>query len=336
MVISMGSQVKAARAIKVSCLKLTPAGLETVIYSFAGGPDPADATGLTMANDGTLYGTSLGGGANQGGTVFTVTPAGVETVLYSFPGRCYIVDPSVPYPTCFSGGPPSGLILGSDGNFYGATGNPSAEINNGTVFRITPAGALTVLYAFTAGADGANPTGLIQGNDGNFYGTTAGVGNSQGEGPYMAFQVTPAGGETTLYTFPNTVGPVPSIPCLLIKGNDGSFYGCTEGGGATGNGAVFKLTTGGESTLYSFTGGSDGNYPSDLIQGSDGNFYGLVAGDSSTINPGLFVLTPAGVETLLYSFSAQLTTASLLQARDGHLYGLVQEGPYNYGAVFRF
>ena len=229
----------------------------------------------------------------------------------------------------YSGGPASALIEGSDGNLYGATialtGPYISTVNYGTVFRITPAGAETVLYSFTGNSDGSNPTGVIQGSDGNFYGTTAPAG---GDGPFTVFKVTSMGDETVLYTFPSPSGAtgVPALPSALIQGTDGNFYGTTQGGGATGNGAVFKITPAGETILYSFTGGSDGGYPTSLIQGSDGNFYGFTSGIVGIVNPELFVVTPAGVETVLVTFpSGNLisTPAGLLQASDGHMYGIL-------------
>jgi uncharacterized repeat protein (TIGR03803 family) len=323
---------------------LTAAGTLTVLYSFAGGTDPASTNGVTLASDGTLYGTSQFGGANNGGTVYTVTPDGVEKVLFSFPGESGTApDSGITYN--YSGGPASGLIEGSDGNLYGATialaGPYISTVNYGTVFRITPAGAETVLYSFTGNSDGSNPTGVIQGSDGNFYGITAPAGD---DGPFTVFKVTPMGDETVLYTFPSPPGAtsVPPLPSALIQGTDGNFYGTTQGGGATGNGTVFKITPAGETTLYSFTGGSDGGHPTSLIQGSDGNFYGFASG----INPELFVVTPAGVETVLVTFpSGNLisTPASLLQRSDGHMYGILNgesttSSPHVAvpGAVIRF
>jgi uncharacterized repeat protein (TIGR03803 family) len=307
---------------------LTAAGTLTVLYSFVGGTDPASTNGVTLASDGTLYGTSQFGGANNGGTVYTVTPDGVEKVLFSFPGESGLVpDSGITYN--YSGGPASALIEGSDGNLYGATialaGPYISTVNYGTVFRITPAGAETVLYSFTGNSDGSNPTGLIQGSDGNFYGTAASVGD---DGPYTVFKVTPMGDETVLYTFPSPPGAtsVPPLPSALIQGTDGNFYGTTQGGGATGNGTVFKITPAGDTTLYSFTGGSDGGNPTSLIQGSDGNFYGFASGIVGVVNPELFVVTPAGVETVLVTFpSGNLvsTPASLLQGSDGHMYGIL-------------
>jgi uncharacterized repeat protein (TIGR03803 family) len=158
--------------------QITPSGTETVLYSFAGGSSDGEGpeAGLIQGSDGNFYGTTIGGGTNNDGTVFKLTPSGTETVLHFFAGG----DDGV--------GPRAGLIQGSDGNFYGTTyqGGSSNGIyqggssNLGTVFQITPSGTETVLYPFAGGSsDGAYPTAsLIQGSDGNLYGTTAQGGTS--------------------------------------------------------------------------------------------------------------------------------------------------------------
>ena len=134
---------------------------ERVLYSFAGGVDGENPnSALIQASDGNFYGTTPNGGANNLGTVFKITSAGVETVLHSFAGGS---DGRTPY---------AALIQGSDGNFYGTTVVGGTD-NRGTVYKITAAGVETVLYSFAAGSEGANPyAALIQGSEGNFYGTT--------------------------------------------------------------------------------------------------------------------------------------------------------------------
>jgi uncharacterized repeat protein (TIGR03803 family) len=239
-------------------MTVTTTGVETVLYSFAGGSDGdhPDA-GLIQGSDGNFYGTTKLGGANSAGTVFKITAAGAETVLHSFGSGS---DGATPI---------ASLIQGSDGNFYGTT-----IANQGTVFKITAAGVETVLYSFGSGSDGNNPNAaLIQGSDGNFYGTTVNGGaNNQG----TVFKVTPAGIETVLYSFAG--GSDAANPArALLQGSDGNFYGTAAGGGAQGT--VFKVTPAGiETVLHSFAGGSDGAIPvTVLIQGSDGNFYGTTA-----------------------------------------------------------
>ncbi|MGB7602582.1 MAG: choice-of-anchor tandem repeat GloVer-containing protein [Candidatus Sulfotelmatobacter sp.] len=134
------------------------------------GPDGATpASALVQGSDGSLYGTTSKGGEYSNGTVFSITPTGTLTTLHSF---CAHISP------CPDGLNPGGLVLGADGNFYGATyGGGASTVGGGTVFKITTAGTFTTLYSFcslTNCADGSSPVDtLILGSDGNFYGTTA-------------------------------------------------------------------------------------------------------------------------------------------------------------------
>ncbi len=148
--------------------KIGQKGDLTTLYTFCttpGCPDGAGPLGLVLGSDGTFYGTTGGGGASDVGTIFRITPSGVLTTIYN----------SCALPNCADGEVAYGLIQGSDRNFYGVTGAGGAR-HRGTIFRITPAGVLTTLYNFCSlaeCADGHNPSGLVQGTDGNFYGTTA-------------------------------------------------------------------------------------------------------------------------------------------------------------------
>jgi uncharacterized repeat protein (TIGR03803 family) len=243
--------------------KLTPEGVETILYSFAAGSDRGPlGGGLVQGSDGNFYGTTGGGGANNDGTVFKLTPQGVETVLYSFAG---VPDGAVPI---------GQLVQGSDGNFYGVTNSGGEVVSHdgtegGTVFKVTPEGIETVLHRFT-GSDGASPlAGLIQGSDGNFYGTTS-VGNT---GSGTVFELTPEGVETTLHSFSGSDGASPQAS--LIQGSDGNFYGTTSGGETNVSGTAFQLTPAGVLTvLYSFPGSSVPGPDTNLVQASDGNLYG--------------------------------------------------------------
>lgn len=324
---------------------------EAALYSFgAGASGEGDGSNsqaaLIQGSDGLLYGTtSTGGGLLSGGTVFTMTPQGVEAVLYSF---C-----SVGGAQCTDGElPVAGVIQASDGNYYGTT-----EIGghgSGTVFKLTAGGVESVLYSFCgfygatscpAGDGGLPEAGLIQGSDGNFYGTTfAGGVNNEG----IVFRVTPAGVETVLHSFSyavngSTDGKNPQG--TLIQDSEGNLYGTTEFGGADNLGTVFKITTGGVLTqLYSFVRGNDGEYPkAGVIQAGDGNFYGTTSGGGSTNGGTVFRVSPAGAESVLYSFNqSSLSTdgfeprAPLLQASDGNFYGTTNDGGVNDpGTVFK-
>jgi uncharacterized repeat protein (TIGR03803 family) len=313
---------------KGALFKITPAGDETVLWSFGAGTDGQSPTGgLIQASDGNFYGMTNAGGANAAGTVFKITPAGAETVLWSFGAG---TDGSSPY---------GNLVQGSDGNFYGTTESGGANANDGTVFKITPAGVETVLHSFAGGSDGNYPYGsLIQGSDGNFYGMTANGGTN---GAGTVFKITPAGAETVLWSFAGgSDGNYPQGS--LIQGSDGNFYGMTDFGGTNGDGTVFKLTPAGvETVLWSFGSGSDGQIPyGSLVQGSDGNFYGMTNGGGDNAGT-IFQITPSGSETVLWSFGTgtdgNYPYGDLIFGPDGTLYGLTYTGGTNNdGAVIEF
>ena len=290
---------------------------------------------LVQGADGNLYGTANTGGANLGaGTVFKVTPGGVLATLYNFCAA----------PDCTDGERPfAGLVLATDGSFYGTTaggGTGSGYGLCGTVFRITPAGTLTTLYSFCSQAnctDGEWPwAALIQATDGNLYGTTD-LGGSRGvNGDGTVFKITPKGTLTTLYDFDSSNGIVGADPlAAVVQGRDGNFYITTASGGASGLGTVFKISPSGTATtLHSFNG-TDGASPySGLIQATDGNFYGTTweNGDSASCAYGcgtIFRITPEGKLTTLHSFDGADGAnpyAGLIQASDGNFYGTTTFG----------
>jgi uncharacterized repeat protein (TIGR03803 family) len=205
--------------------EITPAGVETVLYSFTGGSDGMYPSALLLGTDGNYYGSTYQGGTSNQGTVFRVTPAGLETVLHSFIGGA---DGSEPQ---------SSLIQAADGNFYGTTLAGGAP-GHGTAYAITPAGIETVLHAFAGGAtDGAGPSvALIQGTDGNFYGTTP-TGGTSNDG--TVFEMTPTGVVTVLHSFSGPDGINPQA--ALLQATDGNFYGTAAGGGTANQGIVFKF-----------------------------------------------------------------------------------------------
>jgi len=262
--------------------EVTPGGTLTTLHSFETTDGNFPFAGLTEGADHSFYGTTERGGANGGGTVFKITPGGTLTTLYNFcPGQ----------QSCPDGREPSAsLVLASDGNFYGTTYYGGANICGaqqeqcGTVFEIIPSGALTTLYNFS-GADGASPdAGLVQGIDGNFYGTTVQGGSNHscyyGSGCGTVFKITPNGTLTTLHNFcsqpgcPGGYGPTAG----LVQGTDGNFYGTLSDGKSGVTGAIFSFTsTGTLSTLHTFDG-TDGAVPyGGLVQGTDRNFYGTTS-----------------------------------------------------------
>lgn len=251
--------------------KLTPASAETALYEVAVNGELSPVS-LIQGSDGNLYGTMVTDGNSEEGTVFQITPSGVETVLYYFSAN---VNTGLSFPQY-----PLGLIQGSDGDFYGMTLR-GGQYGSGSVFRVTPAGAGTVLYSFgTAGSMAGSifPSTLLQGSDGNFYGTTD-YGGQYGEG--TVFGLTPAGVETVLYNFGAAGSTDGTTPSSLIQGSDGNFYGTTFTGGQYGEGTVYGLTPAGvEMVIHSFSGNGgvsgsvDGAKPLGLVEDSSGSLYG--------------------------------------------------------------
>ncbi|HUJ72337.1 MAG TPA: choice-of-anchor tandem repeat GloVer-containing protein, partial [Verrucomicrobiae bacterium] len=229
--------------------KITSAGTLTTLYSFTAGADGATPEAeLVQGSDGFFYGTALLGGSNNNGTVFQISSNGVFTALHDFSG----VDGAMPLST---------LVEGSDGNFYGTTSHGGAS-NTGTVFTITSAGTLTTLYSFTgAGVDGAIPkSGLVQGTNGLFYGTTY-LGGTNNDG--TVFEISSNGVITTLYQFDRRVdGKNPQA--ALVLASDGNFYGTTRGANSTGgkndDGTAFVMSSAGTlNTIHQFNGGGQFN-----------------------------------------------------------------------------
>jgi uncharacterized repeat protein (TIGR03803 family) len=276
----------------------SPAQTFTTLASFDGADGAYASFGsLVQGFDGNFYGTTYGGGANQAGAVFKVTPSGALTTLYSFCAQAACTDGS---------SPEAGLVLATNGNFYGSTTAGGAS-GDGTVFEITPAGTLTTLHSFD-GTDGATPFDApVQATDGNFYATTPG-GGAYGQG--TVFKMTPSGTLTTLYSFCAQAGcPDGSDPeGGLIQGTDGNFYGTTNSGGTSsgcgsdGCGTVFKITPAGTlTTLHSFQD-SDGDNPYDaLVQATDGNFYGTTHNDGAVGDGTVFRISTSGTLTTLYN-----------------------------------
>jgi len=269
--------------------KMTPKGNLTTLHSFtlSEGLYP---TSLILDGMGNFYGTTAGNTAWYGG-IFKIPSSGTLTMLYTFNG----------YNGTGSNAP---LVLGSDGNYYGISFGGNSYTNDyGTVFLMTPTGKLTTLYSFTNTNSSSPDGGLVQGSDGNFYGTTAG-GLNTGDGPVFgggtAFVITPSGNLTTLCSFPNGIAAT-----SLMMGLDGDFYGTTVGSGNVG-GTVFDLTsTNVPTTVHAFSSTDGANPNGPLIQDSFGSFYGTTSGGASG-NGTVFKLIPSGASTyVLWNNSGQ-------------------------------
>lgn len=298
--------------------KLTKTGTLTVLHSFCGGSgcdslttDGAGPTGrLVFGANGELYGTTQTGGIYDGfynqGTIFRITTSGVYTILHLFQGN-FGSEPD-------GANPAAGLTLASNGVFYGTTtaGGASKE---GTVFKMTAAGVVTLLHSFTGSSDGSMPIGaLVQASDGNLYGTCY-SGGANGTG--TVFRITLKGVFTKIYDFaaevaPGNIGYLPKAG--LIQASDGNLYGTAWEGGAFNDGTIYQLTLGGAGTLEASFEASTGFSPlGALLQGTDGRLYATLQnnggensddvqdqGAISVLNlgldppaPGPFVFSPA-------------------------------------------
>jgi uncharacterized repeat protein (TIGR03803 family) len=306
--------------------RITPAGVTTIMHTFTNAADGGSPfAAVLQASDGNLYGTTYSGGILGNGTVFKMTLAGLFTTIYNFAGGSDGANPH------------AALIQATDGNFYGTTlfGGPS---NRGTLFGMTPGGAITVRYSFTGGFDGAYPYApLIQATDGNLYGTTyAGDVATFGR----VFRATLGGAMTVMHTFVNGADGASPLSAL-VEAADGNFYGTTHLGGASNVGTLFRMTPSGTLTvLKEFTGGADGASPdAALIQGADGNLYGTTKVGAAGYGT-VFQSTLGGAYTVLHTFSGggdgADSSAPLLRASDGGFYGTTNfGGGSSLGIVFR-
>jgi uncharacterized repeat protein (TIGR03803 family) len=241
-----------------SVYKVIADGTLRTLFRFTGTNGEFPAARLLLGKDGNFYGTTPHGGPLYAkgppehgfGTIFKITKKGVLTTLFAFNGT----NGAQPY---------AGLELGSDGNFYGTTKFGGAEFKTsepgieplalrtfGTVFRISPGGTFTSMFSFN-GTNGARPSGtLVQGKDGNFYGTTE-LGGQGYTGPRAGiehpilqtfgtvFRIDTKGTFTSLFSFNGTNGANPAAG--LVEGKNGDLYGTTAAGGADGAGTIFRL-----------------------------------------------------------------------------------------------
>ena len=307
--------------------KVTPDGVISTLVSFNYSNGSFPESGLIEGVDGNFYGSTMYGGHGGGGTVFKVTPSGVLTTLASFDGT--------------SGYWPTGkLVQGRDGSIYGLTlrgGNKEM----GTIFKITPEGEFTE----AALSDSANQaqlsagTELVQGEDGNFYGTSS-WGGANHEG--AVFRITPDGLVTIVFSFNHlTSGTYPYGG--LSRAEDGIFYGTTASGGANNVGTIFKITSSGTYTLLASFDQTRGASPyGTLLRAGDGDFYGATQSGGAKNLGTIFKVSPSGTITRLASLDRALSPDfnwyrwGLLQGLDGNLYGTTRSsGDGTGGRIFR-
>lgn len=296
--------------------QLTPGGTLTNLHAFLNTDGSFPASALVQGSDGSFYGTTLDGG--DSGTVYKVGADQSFTSLLTFQAAAD-----------FGSNPFGGLVQASGGTFYGTATSGGGTFKQGTVYSMSPAGALGLLYTFS-GPDGANPFAtLVAGPNGNYYGTTPFGGSGTcpatpeytglyGQGCGTVFMITPAGALTTLHNFNGADGAHPFAGLAL--GGDGNFYGTTYAGGASlsctnGCGTVFQITPSGTFTsLHTFAANDGAEAFATLVAGSDGNLYGttVYGGGGNCVHNyspfdtagcgTVFGITPAGLFLTLHAF----------------------------------
>jgi uncharacterized repeat protein (TIGR03803 family) len=311
-------------AVGTSFAALAAAQTYNPLYSFKGTRDGRNPQLGAIAD--ALYGTAFLGGDHSCacGTVFKLFPNGDFTVLHAFAG------PDGANPT-------AALVVDGDGDLYGTTSQGGVgEPRAGTVFRLSPPASSgdpwteTVLHTFRGAPDGAHPyAGLIRDASGSFYGTTSegGVFN-QG----TVFKLDSAGEETVLYSFVGSsdgANPYGGV----VRDSAGNLFGTTSQGGIFNYGTVFMLApTGAENILHSFSGVTDGAFPSGgLALDPAGNLYGTANEGGSADDEGtIFKADSTGAFTVLHTFTGKIgganPSAAMVLDSSNNLYGTTNEG----------
>jgi uncharacterized repeat protein (TIGR03803 family) len=311
----------------------------TTLATFEGTNGSGPFAPLVQGSDGNFYGTTVVGGENGMGVVFSLNSAGTMNVLYNFCSQTNCIDGATPW---------GGLVQTSDGIFYGTTTYGGAN-NCGTVFSTTTTGTLTTLVSFDCSdSTGGYPySGLLLGSDGNLYGSTSYSAVNGGS----VFRLTLSGELTVLHHFcqfsDNCVDGIGGAS-VLIEDASGTLYGSTQAGGGPDNGGtVFKISSDGtETVLHSFcvdSDCSDGSRPNSVILGSDGTIYGTTFGGGNDFAGTVFTISPIGEFNTLYLFSSQSQGgdahpsnpyAGLLQGSDGNFYGTTYVSNTSAGTIY--
>jgi uncharacterized repeat protein (TIGR03803 family) len=287
--------------------------------------------GLIQTADGSFYGTTRAGGPNDSGTFFAIAPWGTLTT-YDLPR---VIDSTG---NVHGSGPTTGPMLAADGNLYAATPGRTccspAFVYDGGILRLTPQGVLTKL-SVTPGTINSPQGPLVAGPGGYLYGTARNFG---GLAPF-AFRFLPSSGQSeTIHTFTTSEA---LSPTALVLGPDGNLYGAASGGGTTPATVCLMTPSGSVAVLHQFQDATEGTDPSaPLVVGGDGHLYGVTSRGGASGAGTIFRISLTGDFSVIYSFTGGddggTPLASLIQSRDGSLYGTASAGgPDGGGGVFR-
>lgn len=299
----------------------------TVLHhlNYATGEPAEPESGLIVGQDGLLWGTSLFGGQQFGGTIYTLATDGTLTIRAEFTSDTGMRMPQ------------GALVEGKPGRFYGTTGESVYR------FDARPGGKLKPLHRFAPGTDGSSSqAALVFGSDGKLYGCNM-INGPKGKG--TVFRLNPDGNQFEVVKAFDGKWDGGDLRAPLLLADDGDLYGCTTSGGVFGRGVAFRLGVAGDyEVIHHFAGGdNDGAYPDGaLIQGPDGDLYGTtLEGGAAPQSYGIvFRMTKRGRLRVIHRFTANgpegtTPTGSLCFGPGGDLYGTDQSGGQSSGALYR-
>lgn len=311
-----------------SVFKLSTSGIGSELYAFGFTTKGSGPSRLTLASDGTFYGTTPVGGSANLGVLFRINSNGDLTILHEFAGAGDGESPR------------SAPVEASDGNLYGTTFGDGSNVVS-TVYKYTRSGVYSIIYRFDGTSGQGAPGPLVQGFDGKLYGVAV-IGGTSGCGAVFSIRIPAV--VVRSYSFHCRTGG--ANPLSLIQASDGSFYGVTNFGGradaasSSGFGTIFKFAPqNGLTILYRFQGNKDGAYPEGAaIQATDGNLYGTTLRGGTDDIGTIFRITTDGNYKQLYSFQelvGKYPEAPLMQHTNGVIYGTAnQGGAHGTGDVF--
>lgn len=343
---SAGGSFKGSDCAYTSCgtvFSINASGAESIVHSFGQGSDGATPLASLISVNGTLFGTTQGGGSHCTptvgcGTLFSINPTGTETVVHDFGASG-------------DGSMPDGPLVDVNGTLYGTTVTGGAYVHNGggTVFSIGPsASSYRLLHSFGKGNDGAQPRSGLFYADGTFYGTTYTGGGVKcygyPPGCGTIFAISTSGTERVIHRFNFDDGSLPSSALIEVNGR---LFGTTSSGGTYGGGVAFSVSPTGTNyrVLHSFGGFLDGTVPVAGLVESRGMLYGTTAAgggsySQSNISGTIFEIHLNGSNyKQLYVFETKdgdAPAASLILGKGGFYGTTSQGGKYKGGTAFAF